>query len=79
MEEVGITPEEIKTIRKKMGLPQWKFAIKLGVSPDTVQRWETGKTQPLAVFQKLLRKLERQTSQEPEPKEKTKARKTKAR
>ena len=34
--------DEIKAIRNELGLSQEAFAIKLGVSPRTVQNWESG-------------------------------------
>ena len=38
--------EEIKEVRKACLLSQEEFAKELGVSFATVNRWETGKTQP---------------------------------
>lgn len=38
--------EEIKQIRQEFLLSQEAFAKELGVSFATVNRWETGKTQP---------------------------------
>jgi len=33
---------EIKKLRKKLGLTQDQFAVKLGVAPFTIRRWERG-------------------------------------
>lgn len=41
-----MTKEEIKKIRKELGLTQVKFAQKLGVDTKTIQNWEAGKTIP---------------------------------
>lgn len=38
--------EAIKNIRQKALLSQEDFAIQLGISHSTVNRWETGKTLP---------------------------------
>ena len=38
--------KEIKTLRQECLLSQEAFAKELGVSFATVNRWETGKTQP---------------------------------
>ena len=35
------TAEEIKNVRKKLGLTQKEFAELLGSSKSTVERWET--------------------------------------
>jgi DNA-binding transcriptional regulator YiaG len=37
---------DIKKIRKELGLTQLEFAIKLGVTPATVNRWERGRNLP---------------------------------
>lgn len=39
-------PEQIKSLRQECLLSQEAFAKELGVSFATVNRWETGKTQP---------------------------------
>jgi DNA-binding transcriptional regulator YiaG len=54
--------EKIKYLRKVKGWTQEQFARNLGVSLNTVQRWEMGKTEPSplakeklqAVFQEIL-------------------------
>lgn len=37
---------EIKSIRDRLGLTQEAFAYKLGVSVQTITKWETGKHKP---------------------------------
>lgn len=50
-----LSPQEIKDIRKSMGLTQLRFALELGVTPLTVTWWESGKHSPsVLALQKLL-------------------------
>ena len=49
--------QEIRELREAQGLNQDEFAVKLGVSPMTLRRWESGKTQPSRMAQKLLEKV----------------------
>jgi DNA-binding transcriptional regulator YiaG len=55
--------QHVLKIRLEMGLTQEQFAIKLGVSFPTVNRWENKKTKPspLAIqkLQKLLTTLQK--------------------
>jgi putative transcriptional regulator len=39
-------PEQVKEVRRQMGLSQEELAHALGVSFATVNRWENGKTVP---------------------------------
>ncbi len=59
--------EQIKSVRKQMGLSQEAFAEVLGVSFATINRWENGKAVPqkgrVVQIQALLAK-ERQVTQE---------------
>ncbi len=41
-----MTPEEISYIRKKLNITQEKFAQLLGVTLNTVGRWERGLSKP---------------------------------
>jgi len=50
---------DVKKFRQKLGLTQDEFAVKLGVAPFTVRRWESGKTKPSRMAQMLLRELKR--------------------
>lgn len=36
------TAREIKSIRADLKMPQWSFALLIGVSVKTVEAWETG-------------------------------------
>ena len=54
--------EELRAIRKRLGLTQAGMADRLGVTPTTVARWERNEvriTEPMARFVKLIRKVER--------------------
>ena len=48
-------PELIRLIRQHLGLSQKKFASRLGVSFQTVNRWENGHTTPSQLALKLLK------------------------
>ena len=48
--------EELKKLRKKMGIRQEDFAKMLDVDPLTISRWERGERRPMPVH---LRKIER--------------------
>ncbi|MGH7717888.1 MAG: N-6 DNA methylase [Gemmatimonadaceae bacterium] len=50
-------PVEIRSLRAALGLNQEQLAAKLGVSFATVNRWETGKSQPQQAQRDTLRKL----------------------
>lgn len=39
-------PEQIRRLRKQLGLSQRQFARRLGVSPRTLNRWEMGQAKP---------------------------------
>ncbi len=43
---VRITADRIRKLREKLGLPQSKFAVLLGVNLHSVHFWEAGKTEP---------------------------------
>lgn len=46
--------QQIRQLRLEMGLTQEQFAVRLGVSFPTVNRWENQKTKPSPLaFQKL--------------------------
>lgn len=50
----------VRETRSRMGLTQTQFAYLLGVSFQTVNRWENGKTKPLPI---ALRLIEQQLQQ----------------
>ena len=37
-----MTGREVRRVRKRLGLTQRAFAIRVGVNPNTVARWERG-------------------------------------
>jgi transcriptional regulator with XRE-family HTH domain len=49
--------KQLKTLRKTKGWSQEKLARNLGVSLNTVQRWEMGKTKPSPLAIEKLREL----------------------
>ena len=46
--------DEIKRIRKKTGMSQVMFAGSMGVSPKTVEAWESGRNKPEGASRRLL-------------------------
>jgi DNA-binding transcriptional regulator YiaG len=47
----------VRETRQRLQLSQVKFAIKLGVSFQSVNRWENGRTKPLPVALKQIEYL----------------------
>jgi DNA-binding transcriptional regulator YiaG len=47
-------PVLVKEIRKRLGLTQLQFAKTLGVSFQSVNRWERNKTKPLPIVLKQI-------------------------
>mgnify|MGYP006285794497 CR=1 FL=1 len=43
-----------KELRRRLNLSQEKFAARLGVSFQTINRWENGKTEPSPLARKQL-------------------------
>lgn len=54
------TAEEIKNVRKKLGLTQKEFAELLGSSKSTVERWETSSSHIRGALVLLLQLLEKE-------------------
>lgn len=50
-----IEPEDIRSIRQKLGKSQSEFALMIGVSVATLQNWEQGRRKPEGPAQALLR------------------------
>ena len=48
-------PEDVRQIRKDLGLSQSEFALLIGVSVGTLQNWEQGRRQPEGPARALLR------------------------
>lgn len=53
-----LTGEEIKELRKTLGYTQAKIAEELGVTPNTVARYERDEFKPSPPVQKLLKMLQ---------------------
>ncbi|MCP5209160.1 MAG: helix-turn-helix domain-containing protein [Hahellaceae bacterium] len=49
---------EVKAIRERLGVPQEKFAMILGVSKRTFENWEQGRRDPTGAARSLLRLVE---------------------
>ena len=49
--------EKIKSARENLLMTQEEIAVELGVTPITVCRWETGKTEPCIIAKKAFRDL----------------------
>ena len=41
-----LTPQSIRSLRERLGMPRIQFAKVLGVSPGSIFGWETGRTLP---------------------------------
>lgn len=59
----GLTPEQIKDLRNRLGMNQDEMAELLDVSVGTIHRWEKGKTQPRAKRMKQLKILRQKVSE----------------
>lgn len=51
----SFAPDDVKRIRKELGLSQSEFAMLIGVSTSTLQNWEQGRRQPEGPARALLR------------------------
>jgi transcriptional regulator with XRE-family HTH domain len=59
-----VTPEEIRALRRSLGLNQRAFARQVGaVTPSTISQWENGRKQPRNVHVATMRAL----GADPEP------------
>ncbi len=47
----------VRETRHRLGLTQLQFAQKLGVSFQSVNRWENGRTQPLPIVLKQIEEV----------------------
>jgi DNA-binding transcriptional regulator YiaG len=52
---VPLRPQEIRFLRKYLGYSGADFARVIGVSPETLSRWENGKAEPSRMVDLLLR------------------------
>ncbi|VXD23131.1 Transcriptional regulator, XRE family [Planktothrix serta PCC 8927] len=57
----------IRETRQCLNLSQVQFALKLGVSFQSVNRWENGRTKPLPLALNQIKQLLYQMSTSPEP------------
>ena len=56
-QESRLTPDEIKFLRKYLGLSGKDLARRMGVSPETVSRWENGHQPMSEPNERLLRAI----------------------
>ena len=49
-----MSAEDIKSIRKEIGLTQAMFAAVIGVSTKTVEAWESGTNRPIGPARRML-------------------------
>ena len=52
-----MTPNQIRTLRKRLNLTQEQFAAKVGVASNTVARWERGEIGMKATTGRLIELL----------------------
>lgn len=52
-----LTPDTIRDLRRRLGLSQPAFAVRLGVSVQAVRHWEQGLRTPTGLYAKALREL----------------------
>lgn len=53
-----LTADDVRVIRRSLGLTQQAFAELLGVALDTVQAWEQGVNAPSGASQHLMRLID---------------------
>jgi putative transcriptional regulator len=49
--------KQIKELRYRLGMTQEQFAVELGVTISTIQRWESETSQPSPMALKLIKEL----------------------
>lgn len=57
-----LTPQDIARLRKELGLSPTQFAAKLGVSENTVRRWEIGDRHPRYNMMVTLNEMSEQSA-----------------
>ncbi len=60
VKEPSLIAELVRETRQRLGLTQTQFAQELGVSFQSVNRWENGRTMPLPMALKLMEGMLRQ-------------------
>jgi transcriptional regulator with XRE-family HTH domain len=53
-----MTGEQIKELRKSLGYTQARLAEEVGVTPNTIARYERGEFKPSSPVQKLMKMLQ---------------------
>ena len=53
-------PRFVREIRKRTGLTQEKFAVRLGVTFPTINRWENGRARPSPLAMQKIEELLRE-------------------
>jgi putative transcriptional regulator len=48
-------PEDVRTIRERLGMSQTEFALMIGVSVSTLRNWEQGRRTPEGPARALLK------------------------
>lgn len=54
---IDFSPQEVRSLRMSMQFSQAQFALLLGVSPETVAKWEQGSNSPARSSTRLLQIL----------------------
>ncbi len=54
-------PRVVKELRTSMGLTQEQFAVEVGVTFSTVNRWEAGKAKPSPLARRRIEELQKRT------------------
>ena len=57
MDNMSIFSSRLKRIRKRIGWTAERMGVVLGVSHQTIYRWETGKSKPLPIIRKMVEKM----------------------
>lgn len=60
VKEPSLIAELVRETRQRLGLTQTQFAQELGVSFQSVNRWENGRNMPLPMALKLMEGMLRQ-------------------
>jgi transcriptional regulator with XRE-family HTH domain len=61
----GISKENIRRVRKALGLSQANFANLLGIQPVTVSKWERGVTSPTLYQAELIKSFGKAVERKP--------------
>ncbi|MBW4599687.1 MAG: helix-turn-helix transcriptional regulator [Calothrix sp. FI2-JRJ7] len=54
----------LRELRQKAGLTQEQFAVVLGVTYTTVNRWENGHSKPSPMAMKLIEKVQQEIAED---------------